>query len=279
VPALRRFTARDGVQLAYRLYTIRKDANKGSVVLIHGSSARSNNMHPLAKGFAQAGFMTYALDVRGHGESGAKGQIAYIGQLEDDLEDFLNVVKPSGRRTLVGFSSGAGFALRFAGDTRQSMFDNYLLLSPFLHQDAATNRPSGGRWTAIGLPRIIGLKLLNRVGITWFNGLPIMAFALNAEARKLLTPWYSYALAANFRPHDDYRRDILSSNQPAEVLAGQNDELFFAERFASVFSNLRKPVPVTIVPGTGHMALTLSPTAIQSAVSAVGRLRSKKDQT
>jgi pimeloyl-ACP methyl ester carboxylesterase len=40
-------------------------------------------MHELAKAFAAAGYAAYALDIRGHGDSGDKGKIAYVGQLED----------------------------------------------------------------------------------------------------------------------------------------------------------------------------------------------------
>ena len=85
LPALQHFVAKDGASLAYRLYSTSVTPANGSVVLVHGSSASSNSMHILAKAFAKAGYDAYALDVRGHGASGVKGQIGYIGQLEDDL--------------------------------------------------------------------------------------------------------------------------------------------------------------------------------------------------
>jgi len=46
--------------------------------------ARSTSMHSLAKDLSTAGYEAYALDIRGHGESGEKGRVAYVGQLEDD---------------------------------------------------------------------------------------------------------------------------------------------------------------------------------------------------
>jgi hypothetical protein len=50
LPQLSRFTARDGTQLAYRSYAPATSApSQGSVVLIHGSSATSSSMHPMAK--------------------------------------------------------------------------------------------------------------------------------------------------------------------------------------------------------------------------------------
>jgi alpha-beta hydrolase superfamily lysophospholipase len=279
LPPVQRFTARDGVGLAYRAYGQAGPGSKGSVVLIHGSSSRSDSIHPLAKGFAQAGYVAYALDMRGHGESGTKGQISYVGQLEDDLEDFLKASRPSGKKSLIGFSSGGGFALRFAADARRELFDNYLLLSPFLSQDATTYRPASGGWVSVGTPRIVVLVFLNRVGISWFNYLPVTSFALRPEAQKFLTPQYSYALAMNFRPHRDYRGDIAAASQPMEVLVGENDDQFIPERFSPEFSAAGRKVPVSIVPGTGHIDLILTPVAVQAAVSAIGRLNVKSNST
>ena len=37
----------------------------------------------------RAGCETYAVDIRGHGGSGTRGDITYIGQLEDDLADLV----------------------------------------------------------------------------------------------------------------------------------------------------------------------------------------------
>ena len=92
-----------------------------SVVLVHGSAGSSNSMHPMARAFAGAGYVVYALDIRGHGGSGRKGQIAYVGQLEDDMVAFVKVVAPKQPSSLVGFSSGSRFVLRVAGGPRQNL--------------------------------------------------------------------------------------------------------------------------------------------------------------
>ncbi len=268
LPPLQPYTARDGTRLVFRLYASSPEPAKGSVVLIHGSSARSTSLHPLARSFGQAGYDAYGLDMRGHGESGTKGQIDYIGQLEDDLEDFLRTTEPSGERVLLGFSAGDGFALRFAASDRQDLFDRYVLLAPFLHQDAPTARPEAGGWVAVGIPRLIGLTVLNRFGLTQLNSLPVQAFALGAEARRFLTSTYSYALATNFRPHDDYRADIAAAERPLQVLVGEDDELFRAEQFRPVFRAAGRPVPVQTLPGVSHIGLTLEPAAIRAVVAA-----------
>ncbi len=111
VPPNSHYTARDGTQLAWLHYP---PANPGSatrrVVLVHGSSARGRSMHPMAQALAAAGFDVAALDLRGHGDSGERGHIAYIGQLEDDLEDFMTTQAWPGPTTLLGFSSAAALS-------------------------------------------------------------------------------------------------------------------------------------------------------------------------
>jgi alpha-beta hydrolase superfamily lysophospholipase len=268
VPAPTLFAARDGTTLAYRGYPA-FGRTRGSVVLVHGSSASGGSMHVLAKAFALAGFATYSLDIRGHGASGRKGYIAYIGQLEDDLEDFVHSVQPAGPTTLAGFSSGGGFALRFAGSSRQKLFANYLFLSPFLSQGAPTYRPDSGGWVSVGLPRMIAIALFNALGVHLFDELPVLSFALDDESRKFLTPQYSYALAMNFQPQRDYRANIRAMQQPARLLAGTDDEAFYADRFAQVFKAEGKEVPVTLIPGVGHIPVTLEPAAVQAAVQLV----------
>jgi len=278
LPATRCFAARDGTMLAFRAYTVADGIAKGSVVLVHGSTATSRSMHVLARAFAAVGYAAYALDVRGHGESGARGHIAYVGQLEDDLEDFLRAVKPAHPTTLAGFSAGGGFALRFAGSARQKIFAGYLLLSPFISQNAPAYRPNSGGWVRVGLPRTIAIALLNAIGVRAFNGLPITKFALNEDAGKILTAQYSYALAQNFRPERDYRSNILAVGQPLRLVAGQDDEVFYADRFAEVFKTGGKDIPVTLLPGVGHISLILEQTAVQAAVAAVRNMNEPQAQ-
>lgn len=272
LPPRSRFTARDGRALAYRAYPASGSVRRGSVVLVHGSAAQSQSLHPLAMRLAEAGFDSYALDVRGHGESGTRGRIAYVGQLEDDLEDLVAAVGPAHPRLLLGFSSGGGFALRFAGSDRQRLFEGYVLLSPFLHQEAATYRPDAGGWVSVGVPRIAALTILDRIGIRWFADLPVAAYAIDARSRDILTPSYSFALAANFRPHQDWRGDVRRTSQPMIVLVGADDEVFRPDRFAEAFEKAGRAVPVTTVPGVGHVGLTLEPAGMAAIVNAVQRL-------
>jgi len=271
LPKLEYYPARDGESLAFRRYSAAQGESRGSAVLLHGSSADSRSMHVLAKALSAAGLEVHSLDVRGHGSSGEKGDIAYVGQLEHDLQDFVAAVKPAAPVTLIGFSSGGGFALRVAGSERADLFDRYVLLAPFISQDAPTYRANSGGWVKVGVPRYVALSILNQLGIHRFNHLPVISYALSDDARQLLTPEYSFNLAQNYRPQADYSEDVRHLRQPTRVLVGEQDEMFQAQRFDEVFRAANQPVPVTIVDGVNHIGLTLKPTAISAVVDALAQ--------
>lgn len=114
--------------------------------------------------------------------------------------------------------------------------------------------------------------MLNAGGLRAFNDLPVTRFALNEEVKGALTSQYSFALAQNFRPERDYRANIRAVEQPLHVVVGRDDEVFYADQFSGVFKSEGKDVPTTLVPGIGHIPLTLDSSAIQAAIAAVGRM-------
>ena len=274
LPPARTYQANDGASLAYRAYPppagIQGEGSvgKGSVVLVHGSSASSQSMHILARALARAGHTSYALDIRGHGASGPRGRIDHVGQLEDDLRAFVAAVPVVRPRTLLGFSSGGGLVLRFAGSPDQDLFEQYVLLSPFLGSSAPNYRPDSGGWIKVGIPRIVGLSLLNQIGIQALNDLPVIRFALNEQARKLLTPDYTLPLLQNFGPQRDYEANIKAVHQPVKVIAGADDEAFATETLEGIFRGQGRPWPVTLLPGINHIQLTLDPVAVAAIVAA-----------
>ena len=273
LPPVSYYAARDGTKLAYREYVHVGSKVVGSVVLVHGLGTSSGSMHVLAKSFAAAGFDVYSLDIRGHGESGVMGQIMYVGQLEDDIEDFVRAIKPTRPLTLVGYSAGGGFALRIAGSSRQKLFDNYVLLAPGLGLEAPTMRKDRFDFISVGMPRLIAIALLDAAGVHAFDVLPVARLGFEGEFAKshhmhMLTS-YSFPLLSNFGPERDYRANIRAVDRPLRVVVGHEDELFYADRFAEVFKAEGKDVPVTIVQGIGHGTLVLEPIPIQATIDAV----------
>jgi non-heme chloroperoxidase len=269
LPPLETYLGKDGAPLSYRHYGAESASSKGSIVLVHGSSASSSSMHVLGKAFAKAGYDAFALDMRGHGASGIEGKIGYIGQLGDDVEAFIQSIHPAHPSTLAGFSSGGGFVLRFAGSAKQTLFQNTLLLSPFLGPDAPNYRPDAGGWVSVGIPRIVALSLLNQIGITAFNDLIVVRFALDENAKSFLTTEYSFALEDNFKPHRDYLADIRGMNNPCAILAGTADELFYTDKLEAIFKSQGKSCAVKLLPGIGHIPLTLESEPVDAAVRLV----------
>jgi non-heme chloroperoxidase len=273
LPNLERFPARDGAMLSYRYYPAAGDR---AVVLVHGSSASSRSMHQLALALQRDGAAVIALDMRGHGANQPHGDIAYLGQLEDDMEDFLHAaeLRYAGKKiTLLGFSSGGGFALRIAGGRLGARFDRYVLLSPFLDYKAPTVRPYGpsghdSPWCSVAVLRIVGLSILNGFHIHNFDHLAVLGFPVPSGIEAVTTR-YSFVMQKNFGVHPDYKGDIRKTPKPMQVLVGGADELFFPEKFAEIFHAERPEIPVEIVPGMNHADMVTNPVAIEAIVRAV----------
>jgi pimeloyl-ACP methyl ester carboxylesterase len=275
LPLIQRYEARDGTMLAFRSYGA---GGNSVVVLVHGSSGSSQDMHGLATAIAAAGAAVYAIDVRGHGASGRRGDIDYVGQLDDDLADFVAaVIRPAyagAPLALVGFSSGGGFVLRFGSGAYGTLFDRYLLISPYLRYDAPTTRQAKDDgdsrvWARPFVPRIIGLSILHRLGVRWFDGLPAIAFAVSPGTDQ--TPTYSFRLLRNFGADDDYLGDFRHLDRPACVMVGADDELLQAAAFAPLLRPVRPDIDVTVLPGLGHMAMITNPTAFAAVRAALLR--------
>ena len=268
LPAPRQFQARDGTSLQYYAYPAEPDK---VAVLVHGSAFPGTSMHTLAQSLRAAGVTVYVPDVRGHGGSGRRGDIDYIGQLDDDLVDFvaqLGPAKSGETRTLVGFSAGAGFSIRFAGGPHGMLFDRYAFLSPIL-PGAPTLRPSAGGWTNISRPRIIAIASLDRFGIHWFDGFPVLRYAVPPQMWRWVTASYSYRLAMNFGAGQQYETYLKNIHRPAAVIAGDADEQVFAEQFEPLIQSLGVDIPVTLVPNLKHADLINRPEATPAILRAI----------
>jgi len=264
------FTARDGTKLAFRAYPATN--SRETVVLIHGSSGNAASMHLVAEALNARGATVYALSMRGHDGTGRSGDIDYIGQLDDDVVDFIRTLaprRPGERRTLLGFSSGGGFVLRFAGGPTARIFDRFILVSPQLPVDSPVMRPNAGGWVAVAIPRIVVLQILSGFGIHAFESLPVLAFAVPPEKRSVQTAFYSYRMLMNFGPRREYLADLKAAPGPVSLLAGSKDEIFYANRYAGLLTPVRHDLDVTIVPGLGHTDMTLRPEGLEAIAATV----------
>lgn len=267
MPLPSRFPARDGSMLAYRAYPT---SSQSIVILIHGSSASSFAMHALAQAIQAHGVTAFAVDVRGHGDSGLHGDIAYIGQLEDDLADFVAYLRksyPNSPITLVGHC----FALRVTGSSIGSLFTHYVLLAPYLGYNAPTVRPATGGWAAPFVPRILALTILQKLHINAGSGLVVIAFAVPKDLDERLTTSYSFRLLRNFGPPEDYLGALARSPARVTVLVGERDETMWADRFTAALDSVKDHVTVRVLRGLRgirHMNIVSNPQALVTVVEA-----------
>lgn len=125
------FTARDGSELPYRLYA---GGPERLIVLVHGSGWHGMQFHTMASALAAQQIGTVVVpDLRGHGtEPERRGDIDYIGQLEDDLADLIVAMGDFDEVVLGGHSSGGGLVVRFAGGEHGQLADRFMLMAPCL---------------------------------------------------------------------------------------------------------------------------------------------------
>ena len=278
-PELSRFQARDGTWLAYRLYPAAFGPTDRLAILTHGSSASSDEMHAVAGALAAAGVAAVAIDARGHGASGTRGDIGYAGQLDDDLADLVALLRdrmPDAKLTLIGHSSGGGFALRIAAGPLGAAFDRIILLAPYLGYRAPTNRGSVGvaHWASPDLPRILALNALRWLGLDWAEGLPVIAFANAPDIAKFVTSRYSYRLLIDYGPPPDWKGALQAVAGKTVLIDGADDELMDAAAYQTAVAPLG--VRVTLLPGVDHMGIVYAPAALTAIVAAVTENRSKE---
>jgi non-heme chloroperoxidase len=252
---------RDGSMIFSRVYN---SESKDVLILIHGSGSESRYLASLAGSIAEAKIATVLTpDLRGHGENdGKRGDIDFIGQLENDLEDMIMYTKQNlGAKKIIlaGHSSGGGFVLRFIGNPKNTKVDKAIMLAPYLGYDAPTVKPNSGGWVTVAIKRIIGLSMLNNIGMRMFNGLPVLFFNRPAAYDdKLQIPSYSFRMTINFTPKN-YIEDVKRIDIPCLVLVGEQDESFYPEQFPLAFEPAKRFVKTEILDSTKHLDLVTRP--------------------
>ncbi len=274
LPGIRFADARDGVGIAYRRYDAEEP--RAAALLLHGSSADSQSMHPLAMALARSGVTAFAIDARGHGATGLRGDVSHVGQPAEDIEDFVNFMRADDPRlpiSLIGFSSGGGLALNAAGQGHAPGIAKLILVSPMLGVRATPStadnpNASERQWAYPDIPRIVGLSILNGFGVHNFDHLPVIVFAAGDSPN--LTPVYSHRLLFSMNPQD---ADALfkTVEAPVTLLAGDKDEVFASHTYEETVHAVRPEAEVDLLPGINHVGMTLEPAALEAIAAAIPR--------
>lgn len=108
-------TAKDGLSLFSRIWAT--PDSKAVIALIHGFGEHSGRYTHVANFFNKNGYAVFALDNRGHGQSGGKrGHAPTYDSYMDDIEVFLNYVTTQSADKpvfLYGHSMGGNLALNY----------------------------------------------------------------------------------------------------------------------------------------------------------------------
>lgn len=256
------FTMRDGTILAANYF----EGNSQQVILmLHGVTGNSRLFNEPAGMIREAtNASVYALDLRGHGNSGGdRGNIDYIGQYEDDLADTIAIIRanhPDHALTVLGYSMGGAIALRFAAQNNEAV-DGYVLVAPNLGQDAPTANtgtapevnPDEEPFFKVHVPRIIGIAMYEQMGIRAFNGLPTMFFNLPEP----FVNSYSYNAMMNSTP-DDYAMAFEAIDVPLLVVVGHDDETMQASAFPNLMNDVAPNGELQLIAGENHGSIRYS---------------------
>jgi alpha-beta hydrolase superfamily lysophospholipase len=221
------YTAGDGRELVYRAYEATTATTQ--VLVLHGSSADSRYLAPLARGLADRDVAHVATpDIRGHGRTPERrGDVADVERPQTDIVDLVQHLDSrwqADRTVLVGHSSGGGLAVRFGGGPHAEVADGYVLLAPYLGHDAPTTREASGGWVQTNVCKIILLQLLEGFGTDALSGSTVVRFNVPQSQRdEYTTPAYSYRMMRALRPRD-WQSDLEATDEPVIVLVGRDDQ-------------------------------------------------------
>jgi alpha-beta hydrolase superfamily lysophospholipase len=128
----RNFDGVGGVRIVYDVW-MPDTAPKAVVVLAHGFGEHARRYDHVAQRFGEAGFVTYALDHRGHGRSGGKRvMVRDVSEFTADFDTLVGIAKrehPGLKCIVLGHSMGGGIVFAY-GVERPDNYDLMVLSGP-----------------------------------------------------------------------------------------------------------------------------------------------------
>lgn len=130
----RNFPGAGGLEIVYDVWTPGVQP-RAVVALCHGLGEHARRYDHVAERFGEAGLVTYALDLRGHGRSGGKRML--VRDISEYTADFAALVgiatreHPSLKRIALGHSMGGGIVFAY-GVERPDDYDLMVLSGPVI---------------------------------------------------------------------------------------------------------------------------------------------------
>lgn len=295
----RSFLARDGVRLAYDDFVADETsseglsfhdsdsvhgASKACLIFLHGSTYNSRRYANIAKAMCRQGYRVCLLNWRGHGDSdGNPGDVSYVGQLEDDLADMIELVKvqdPEASIVIGGHSAGAVVCLRYVDKYGCDDIKAISIVSPVINGPLETVRypqPSSA-WqykliyfrkakpihaapeAALQHAPILNMKAFGLAKILPFlRHKRILSFPASERMAKLegrvLDYSYNLMLSCDINA---YPRAFNKVRVPAFLLVGEEDEVIHPSLMDTIFHwHLLPGIPKSLVkvPKANHIRI------------------------
>lgn len=215
----------DGTRLAYRAWPRPSEAAI-TFAVVHGHGEHSGRYQRFAEGTAGYDMATYALDLRGHGESaGRRGHVDTWSQWVDDTAAFVDLVESQTRGEVIplGHSFGGVVMLSTVRSGKLKRARRFILSSPALR---LTSEVPGWQTKAVELISAIQPKLAlsNNVDPRTISRIPEQVQAYRTDplvhnkiTTRLYTEWRR-AAKENFERAGDITIPFL-------ILAGTADRL------------------------------------------------------
>jgi alpha-beta hydrolase superfamily lysophospholipase len=241
----------DGTRLAYRTWL--QPQARHTFAVAHGLGEHSGRYAAFAQAMAARGMATYALDLRGHGNSqGQRGHLDSWGQWTEDIAAFVGRVESqtSGEVIPLGHSFGGAAMLStvLAGKLKSSR--RFIVSSPALKLKAAVPqwKASLGAVTSRLVPR---LAMNNEVHPGTVSRIPEVVEAYRADplvhakiSSRMYTEWTGAA------------RDVLAHADqiqiPFLILAGDDDRLIDPSGSEQLHAKTPRLSTLEILPGRYH---------------------------
>ncbi|MEO3759846.1 lysophospholipase [Mycobacterium sp. B14F4] len=159
-----------GVRIVYDVWTPETEP-RGVVVLCHGYAEHARRYDHVAQRFGEAGLITYALDLRGHGRSGGKRVfLRHIGEYTGDYRTLVGIAAddhPDLPHIVLGHSMGGGVVFAY-GVEHPGDYTAMVLSGPAVYAHDAVSS------FMIGVAKVVGGVL---------PGLPVEELPTEAVSR------------------------------------------------------------------------------------------------
>ena len=258
------YLARDGALLAYDKFLITNA--KATVIFLHGSTYNSRRYANIAKVLNQQNYAACLINWRGHGGSeGRLGTVDYIGQLEDDLADFITHYQQVCDQPLIlaGHSAGAVICLRYIDKYGCNNIDGVSFISPAINGPLETVRykHTSAKWQyqisyfraakpaitppAHALTYAPSLKTLPFIVaklLPFMRHKPILSFPANERMARLegRVLHYSYNLMLSC-DINNYPSAFNKISVPVLLLCGKHDEVVHPNLLETIYHWHLKP--------------------------------------